>query len=267
MSWFSQTDQQGLLKRSWLHYFFWFSKRGLFMFSLTLQAQPLMIAHAGGGINGMNYSNSIEALEANYAKGFRVFEIDFSWTRDGQLVCLHDWRKRFKKVFGVKIKQALTYQQFQHYLDETQGVHPCTPKSLASWLQKHTDAKIITDVKHNNIRAIKKLKAQFPHMVEHFIVQFYQPEEYAILKNMGFSQLIWILYQYKGSKKSVVHAAKQMDLVAVSMNRSLVKSTTLQKLIAAGHKIFVYTINKHKKVKLLQNKYHVSGIYTDFLNP
>jgi len=31
-----------------------------------------MIAHAGGGIDGMNYSNSLEALEANYVKDFVI---------------------------------------------------------------------------------------------------------------------------------------------------------------------------------------------------
>ncbi len=41
------------------------------------QAQPLMIAHAGGGINEHNYSNSLEALEYSYNKGFRAFEMDF----------------------------------------------------------------------------------------------------------------------------------------------------------------------------------------------
>lgn len=57
------------------------------MLSLSnTQAKPLMIAHAGGGINGLSYSNSIEALDLNYDKGFRIFELDFSWTSEGQSV-------------------------------------------------------------------------------------------------------------------------------------------------------------------------------------
>ena len=83
-------------------------KIGIFLivaFSTNIYSQPLMIAHAGGGINGINYSNSIEALNHNYAKGFRYFEMDFSWTSDNKLVCLHDWKKRFKLVFKQKTKK------------------------------------------------------------------------------------------------------------------------------------------------------------------
>lgn len=78
-----------------------------------MASTPLMIAHAGGGINSQNYSNSLEALEYNYQQGFRYFEIDFSWTSDAQLVCLHDWGKRFQKVFGHKTKQPLSLKEFE----------------------------------------------------------------------------------------------------------------------------------------------------------
>ena len=79
---------------------------GLICITQQAMSKPLMIAHAGGGIKGQNYSNSIEALDLNYAKGFRYFEIDFSWSSDRQLVCLHDWHKRFTKVFGHKTKKT-----------------------------------------------------------------------------------------------------------------------------------------------------------------
>jgi hypothetical protein len=46
---------------------------------------PLFIAHAGGAIGHYTYTNSLEALNSNYEKGFRFFEIDLSWTSDGDL--------------------------------------------------------------------------------------------------------------------------------------------------------------------------------------
>ncbi len=229
------------------------------------QAQPLMIAHAGGGINGQNYSNSIEALDLNYTKGFRYFEMDFSWTSDGELVCLHDWKKRFKKVFGFKTKQPLTLKEFQHLLDNTKGLHPCTLETFASWLLKHKDVKIITDVKYDNIRAINKIIAQHPKIQAQLIPQFYQPEEYPILKDMGFDELIWILYQYEGSLKSVARHVESMNLLALSMRTSQAKKKTIQDIQKNGVNLFVYTINKENKVKKLVNKHFISGIYTDFL--
>ncbi len=239
----------------------------LMMATTLAQAQPLMIAHAGGGINGQNYSNSLEALDLNYAKGFRTFEIDFSWTADDELVCLHDWKKRFKKVFGIKTKQPLTLKSFQQLLDKTTGLHPCTLDTFSAWLMNHKDVKIITDVKHSNLKAIKKIIAQHPNLQPQLIPQFYQPEEYSILKHMGFDKLIWILYQYQGSLKSVDSHVESMDLLAISMRASQAKKKSIQKVQKKGVNIFVYTINKEDKMNDLVNKYSVRGIYTDFLSP
>lgn len=228
-------------------------------------AKTLLIAHAGGGIDNQNYSNSLEALELNYAQGFRYFEIDFSWTSDRQLVCLHDWGKRFKKVFGFKTKQPLNYEQFSQLLINTKGLHPCTPKSLETWLNNHPDVKIITDVKYDNLKAIKKLSQEHPFLSQHLIPQFYQPEEYVLLKDKGFKQLIWILYQFNGKLSVVPSQVKSMDLLAISMRASQAKKKFAQKLIDNNQRIFVYTINDEKKMNKLVKKHHVSGIYTDFL--
>ncbi|MDR1388703.1 MAG: hypothetical protein LBJ31_01825 [Treponema sp.] len=58
--------------------------------------EQLLIAHAGGALFGaggetLTYTNSLEAVEQNYMRGHRVFEIDFSLTKDGKLAAVHDW--------------------------------------------------------------------------------------------------------------------------------------------------------------------------------
>ena len=237
----------------------------LTMMTFITTAKPLMIAHAGGGINDMRYSNSLEALEYNYSNGFRYFEIDFSWTIDGQLVCLHDWKKRFKLVFGFKTKKAVSYEKFLMLLDETKGVHPCTLTSLADWVSHHPDVKIITDVKYENVKAIKLISKQFPNLANQLVPQFYQPHEYQQLKKLGFKQLIWILYQYEGEPQTIVDEANNMDLFAISMRASQAKKQWAQKLTTNKHSLFVYTINKQSKLNKLIDKYDVKGFYTDFL--
>ena len=52
--------------------------------------EPLrFIAHAGGRIEGMNYTNSLEALNNSYKNGFRLFELDIIETSDGEFVAAH----------------------------------------------------------------------------------------------------------------------------------------------------------------------------------
>lgn len=51
------------------------------------------MAHALGGIDGENYTNSKEALGSNYNKGVRLSEVDINLTADDKLVCVHGWKK------------------------------------------------------------------------------------------------------------------------------------------------------------------------------
>lgn len=226
--------------------------------------KPLMIAHAGGGYEGQNYTNSLEALNGSYQAGFRYMEMDFSWTSDEQLVCLHDWDKTFKKIFNQKSKQALSYAAFKLLVKDHPDFRSCTLDSLALWLSNKPDVRIITDIKDENLKGIRLIIEKYPELKPQLIPQFYQPEEYQQLKDMGFSQLIWILYQYKGTKKSVVEMSQKMDLMALSMRAKQAKSRTLQKLLK-HQSIFVYTINDEEDKNTLIGSYGVSGIYTDFL--
>lgn len=224
----------------------------------------LMIAHAGGGYSGHNYTNSIEALEHNYQAGFRYFEVDFSWTSDDQMVCLHDWKKTFKKLFGKTTKQAMSYQGFTDMASKHTKFRVCDLALLAGWLKDKADVKIITDIKHRNMEGLTVIAERFPSLKSQFIPQFYQPEEYQLVKNLGFDDMIWILYQYKGSKQSVVELSQDMDLMAVSMRARQAKNNTFQQLLN-HHRIFVYTINKQPILKKLFYKYGITGFYTDFL--
>ena len=61
---------------------------------------PRLIAHGGGSYEDLTYTNSWQALDANYEKGFRLFEIDLSWTADNQLALIHDWEKTYERYFS-----------------------------------------------------------------------------------------------------------------------------------------------------------------------
>ena len=58
----------------------------------------------GEELEGKAYTNSFDALDQNIKNGFVYFEIDFSLTKDDQLVCLHDWKRSFKRSFGFETK-------------------------------------------------------------------------------------------------------------------------------------------------------------------
>lgn len=89
--------------------------REVFIADHKSQTSPeMLIAHAGGIIKGVMYTNSLEAINNSYNKGFRYIELDFNWTNDGELVLIHDWDDEFAELFDVSPEQY-SFSEFKNF--------------------------------------------------------------------------------------------------------------------------------------------------------
>ena len=61
--------------------------RGAALAPYAWAQQNQLIAHAMGGIDGQVYTDSLEAWEENYKRGYRVFEVDLRVLDDATVVC------------------------------------------------------------------------------------------------------------------------------------------------------------------------------------
>ena len=115
------------------------SKHYDFYISDTLR----FIAHAGGMINGKKYTNSLEALNASYNKGFRLFELDIIKTSDNHYVAAHDWEKWAKQVGFLgdvppNLKEFKEHKIYDSY-------SPLDMNDINKWFLKHPNARLVTD--------------------------------------------------------------------------------------------------------------------------
>lgn len=227
------------------------------------------IAHAGGALNGLTYSNSLEALRRNYELGFRYFEIDFSETSDGHLVCMHDWDERFTQAFGGDRTMRLSFAEFNLLIKERGRYTPCTLSSLNQWMQEFPDALIVTDVKGDNLAALNLLIEALPDAKERVIPQIYQPENFTKVRNLGYVQIIWTLYRFSGSDSDVLSWISQWDgAVAITMPKYRASGGDLAKQLHAQRvPSYVHTVNEHINALRYTTVHGVSEIYTDFLAP
>ena len=62
------------------------------------------IAHAGGGINGLTYTNSVNAIEQSILNNFKLIELDLLITEDKMIIASHDW-KSFRNHCAKYIEQ------------------------------------------------------------------------------------------------------------------------------------------------------------------
>ena len=241
------------------------------LLDLILRPSLSPVAHAGGGYRGLTYTNSIEALREN-AGTFTFFEIDFEWTKDEQLVCLHDWGETFARLFGFEIEEPLQLDTFRE-LKTVFGITPLNLTSLKEFLRDNPSARIITDIKSNNIRALRELAEQLPDVTSRIIPQIYQPEEFIKAVEIGYKDIIWTLYRYP-YKYDPVEIMSQIQQWEEEYGRKPfgivmpvpVAERGVAKIVAeAGIPVYVHTINTCAEYRRLL-QLGVSSVYTDLLD-
>lgn len=247
---------------------------------------PSYIAHAGGSVKGLTYTNSLEAIQENVEKGHRFFELDFHWTADHQLVLIHDWNEQYGHLFfenlgwfdqltnswiyfryrfwnGLERPDKATFLQ----LKMRSGLHPLDPIGLSSWLQRNPDTTIITDIKSQNIAGLKELKHLVSTATQRFIPQIYQFNEYNVVRDLGFNRIILTLYQLQASDEELLHFIKSNDLWAVTLPaEQAIRTNIAQKLRKNGVVVYAHTVNRQEVVERLHQR-GVYGFYTDDLLP
>lgn len=231
------------------------------------------VAHAGGGIDGLTYTNSYEALGLNYKKGFELFEIDFSFTKDGRLVCMHDWKQDVKISFGLTVDEAPDFQTFKKWNRTLYTYRKCDISGLAEWMMKHPKTNIVTDVKQHNLKALQQIAKTYPDLIERFIPQIYSFEEFESVRDLGFDKIIWTLYRYSGSNQSVTNILEQSleelddTELAITVSRDRYDSRLSKRLEQMGIPLFIHTVNDLGEIASYQKEHQSAEVYTDFLAP
>ncbi|MDF2154549.1 hypothetical protein [Vibrio sp. CAU 1672] len=228
---------------------------------------PARIAHAGGRINSIDYSNSYQALNDNYQRGFRYFEIDLMYTSDQHLVCLHDWEQSFGALSGTQVNDAISLEEFELSFINTR-LTPCTLNGLMEWLETHPDAFIVTDVKENNLAALATIARLYPSLINRIVPQIYTPKNFAQVRRSGYDKVIWTLYRFPASQREILYwMGKLSGSVAVTMPQQLAKEGLGCKLKQFQVTTFTHTINSEPLLKLFQEQYGIDEVYTDTLAP
>lgn len=228
------------------------------------QAQTIM--RAGGAINGQPESNTLSALDVNYKRGKRFFDISFSATSDGHYIGLRDW-DGFMRRFYVNAphdgKKPISLKKFMK-MEEMHGWKQLDLAGLSKWLKAHPDGRIVTETKGDNIKFLSYIETHFPAMRAQLIPQVYSEAEYHRARAMGFDQVIYNLDRTEDSVDGVVAFAHQVPLYGVAISREKWDEGDWSRITEADKAIFVYTVNQEEDAQALFQR-GVQGIFTDKL--
>jgi len=195
------------------------------------------IAHAGGEINGVKSTNSKHALDENYKKGFRNFELDIIETSDGKLVAAHDWNMwaRFTDYAGSLPPTHAQFMKQKIYGDYT----TLDMEGINTWFKNHPDATLITDKVNDPIAFSDAFVDKDRLIMELFSVMAVEKaSEYGIHTMISQEPLLAI----KGDK---VNFLKVNNVKHVAVSRRILSSQKklMLQLRDAGIKVYVFNVN------------------------
>ncbi len=239
---------------------------------------PRYIIHGAGVLEGIDPdgnlreffgSNSVEALEKCgefYADGSGLIELDFNFTSDGELVCIHNWSPEY--ISGIPMGVPLSHEEFlasEIFWNYT----PLDLDYLGDFLRRNPSILVVTDIKDENIRGAKKIAEDCPDLLDRFIIQIYSESEYDAVRECGFDKIIYTLYMLPWADKTDTDAlaefARSHHLFAYTFPAELCEiDGFLDSMKKFGVPLFVHTLNDTTEIASYLER-GISGIYTDYL--
>lgn len=195
------------------------------------------IAHAGGEVKGIKSTNSKQALDENYAKGFRLFELDIITTSDGKMVAAHDWNmwSRFTDFNG---KLPPTHKEFMEHKIYSEYT-TLDMAGINAWFAAHPDAILITDKLNDPVAFAKQFVDK-----DRLIMELFSALAMDEASRKGINVMIsqQPLLDIPGDK---VNYLKVNNITYVALSRRIIRSQLdlLVKLRDNGIKVYVYNVN------------------------
>ena len=195
------------------------------------------IAHAGGAIDGHAYTNTKNALDANYEKGFRLFELDIIYTSDNKPVAAHDWNmwSRFTDYKGDLPPSLETFKKHNIYGDyitlDMEGIN--------EWFAAHTDAILVTDKVNDPIGFANAFVDK-----QRLIMELFSPFAIEEAIQNGIEPMISQepLLRLKGDKINYLKV-NNIKYAAVSRRIIFNEKELMLALRDNGIKVYVYNVN------------------------
>ena len=225
---------------------------------------PRYIAHAGGGIEGYTYTNSLEALNYSYELGFRSFEIDMVEDKNGKILGAHDW-EHWAQITGcdstlpVTEEHFLTHQVFDKFT-------PMSMDMINQWFTEHPDAILVTD----KINSPKKMASQFVDK-SRLIMELFSFDAIKEAKECGVEFMMSenVLDEIDGDYVDKLIYILNEDIKYISISRRSIEKykNLLVKCKKSGVKVFVYHVNydegKDEEYVYYNELQYVYGMYAD----
>lgn len=234
--------------------------------------QYSLIAHAAGGIDEHEYTNSLEAFHRSYEKGFRLIEVDVSITKDGRLVARHTWDEDYGQNLSSKGK-PVTYREFMN--SPIYGKYtPMDFEKLLNLMEEYKDVYVIIDGKTTSVEDTKRLYKRIGNQVagvdkqilNRLIPQMFYEADLEIIRSYGFQDVLYVIGREEYTSESIARYCQRNNIPAVSLSAKRTNDELINTLAKYDIAAYMYTFNDVEVMKTYYAK-GIRGFFTDFIEP
>lgn len=243
----------------------------------------VLVAHAGGAIDGNAYTNSRQAIELSIDSGFSYLELDFSKSKDGEWYLLHDWPSWASRTgyqgelppSGNEVMQRLEGYAAAPSIHGVKSAYTTVSLSdLLGLLDKRSGFKVVTDTK-TDADAMLLLGSIPEKYRERFIFQAYSLDGMQqMIGLIGEEKVILTAYQlndwwrWDGFNDEFLAALRHYpEMFGITVPLSVAyEPEKLGRLLSAGIPVLVHgrpdEINSYNLPRQLMER-GISGAYVD----
>ncbi|HET9753760.1 MAG TPA: hypothetical protein VFP52_12390 [Myxococcales bacterium] len=220
---------------------------------------PLHVAHAAGAYQGLRYTNALGALEHNYRRGVRWFEIDFASDARGKWWAVHDWQEIHRRL-GIPLDR-----DGRGLPDAPDGLSPLMDvEGVLQWFGGHPDARLVTDTKEDNRILIAQLALAPADLRPRIHPQIYRIREYPLARAAGLGAPIFTTYRSRYPWPVLGRFARGHRLLALTATRE--EADEACRALGGEVPLLIHTVNDPaEEARLLAAG--IAGVYTDDLLP
>jgi glycerophosphoryl diester phosphodiesterase len=232
------------------------------------------VAHALGSVDGKAYTNSLEAFELSYAKGYRIYEVDLVQLLDGSVLAAHD---NLEERYGLSKAFSATRAD---EVGKLRGRYtPLFGADLLRLVSSHPDIYMILDTKGKGVdphveiaqRLVDVGRKEYPTALERLIPHLINQEHLDRLRAIyPFNDYMLALYRAKMADRDVPGFLRRNGIRAVMMWWDQRYTSELVEAVnAAGAVAFVHSLTRRQRAELVGFRSQGIGAYTNglYLHP
>lgn len=239
-------------------------------FDYSWAEDETLIAHAFGAVDGVTYTNSLEAFLENYEKGYRIFEVDFDLTDEEYALVLTHSRDHY-----INNNIPYTLENFMNTPIEDKYT-PMSGRDLVELMHEYPDIYIVTDTKYADRT---NAMVEFSQIVKYaedigdegilsrIVPQIYNEDMFwAVMEVYEWDSVIFTLYATVWTPESVVDICNRTGIGFVTFWNSDATEDLVDMWKSNGLKLAVHTENDVNEAERYL-KMGINMLYTDTLDP